>query len=675
MSARIPYLLAAVGTAAGLCLGQKPGDELDMSVKELMQIEVSSVARKQQTLARSAAAVYVITREEIRRSGYGTVPDVLRLAPGLHVAQVGGHTWAIAARGFNGTFANKMLVLVDGRSIYTPHFGGVYWELHDLMVEDIERIEVIRGPGATMWGANAVNGVINIITRSSRSTEGGLAVVAAGNAGEGSSALRFGGRLSENVWFRVYTKLSKHRSAVVGDGRDAGDAWRDGRGGLRFDWEPSSRNAVTIIADATRGQFRETAVLPLVQAPFSREVGSRYGTSAEDLLVRWRHTHRNGTETQVQFYFDSYDRPHPVFSERRHTVDAEFQSRSRLGGIHEITWGGGYRFSRDVAGAGHINVMPNILGLDLFTAFAQDEVQLADGMVLLAAGAKVQRSDFAAVAVQPSARILVEPFRRHVFWGAVSRAVRLPSRLDWDSSIWMTTVPGTPQTRGLPMRIVLAGSDRNVAQPMIAYEAGYRTQISGRAAIDVTAFRHHYQRLRSLELGEPALQMALPPYLTMPATFADGLHGSSWGAEVLAVVKLLPRWNLIATYTETRATYSLRPGIVSSALSGEPAFQPQHLGSLRSQFDLPRGIQFDATWYGTGAVKSPATLPGLIGYKYPVAWSRLDVRGMLPIRRDLKLSVRSGGILDPHREEFRPEIFMIPTEVRRTVDIALEWRF
>jgi iron complex outermembrane receptor protein len=659
---------------AVLCLGQGTTDELDMSIKQLMQLEVTSVARKQQTLARSAAAVYVITREQIHRSGYRNVPDVLRLAPGLHVAQVGAHTWAITARGFNGTFAGKMLVLVDGRSIYTPHYAGVYWELHDLMVEDIERIEVIRGPGATMWGANAVKGVINIITRSARSTQGGLVSVGGGTAGERLTALRYGGRLGERAWYRAYAKYAKHRSALNSGRQEAGDAWSDGRGGLRVDWEPSARDAVTLLTAASRGSFSETALIPTGIAPFIAEAAGQFKTSTQDLLVRWRHTHRNGTETQVQFYFDGYDRPHPIFGENRKTADVDVQSRSRLGRIHELTWGGGYRSSADRAGTGHLHVQPETFGLDLYTAFAQDEVQFADGMVVLTAGAKVQRNDYAGIAVQPTARLLVEPVSKHVFWGSVSRAVRLPSRLDRDSVVWAATLPGMPETRGLPTRVFLHGSESNTAQPMIAVEAGYRTQVSTRLGLDVTAFRHLYQRLRSMERGQPVFTPAALPYLSLPMTFAGGLHGESWGVEAVAQLQLMPRWNLSANYTGMRASYAARADSPLS-FSGESAFQPEHLASLRSQFDLPGRLQLDAAWYAASAVKNPGEMPSIFGYQLPRAWSRMDVRAMWPVRPGLELGCGVNGLVDPRREEFRPEAFLRPAELRRTFDATLDWRF
>jgi iron complex outermembrane recepter protein len=323
---------------------QKLTDDLTAaSLEDLMNIEVTSVSKREEKLFETAAAIYVITQEDIRRSGATSIPELLRMVPGLNVARIDANKWAISARGFNGQFANKMLVLIDGRSVYTPLFSGVYWDVQDTLLADIERIEVIRGPGATLWGANAVNGVINIITKSAKETQGGLLTVGGGSEETGLGSLRYGGPLGKAAHYRIYTKYFNRTDQVDGLGRSTTGQWAIHRGGFRLDWQASRRDAVTFQGDLYHGSISQQAILPRLSPPFTVAVNDPADVGGLNLLTRWSRSASSKSDFTLQFYYDRTQRFDQVVDETRNTYDLDLQHHLAAGRRHDLVGGLGLR--------------------------------------------------------------------------------------------------------------------------------------------------------------------------------------------------------------------------------------------------------------------------------------------------------------------------------------------
>ena len=397
----------------------------ELSLEDLMNIEVTSVSKKPERLSDAAAAVYVITREDIRRSGYTSIPEILRLAPNLQVARVNSSQYAITAQGFNSTtIANKLLVLIDGRSVYTPLFSGVFWDVQDTLIEDIERIEVISGPGGTLWGSNAVNGVINIITRHSRDTTGALVSLGAGTE-ELGAGVRYGAKLGENATLRVYGKGFNRDNTVRGNGTNVEDSWKKGQLGFRTDWARGS-DAFTLQGDGYTGTIDQ--------------VGDDSSISGANLLARWNRTLQGGSALQVLGYFDRTRRVSPgTFGELLDTYDIEAQHRFQLGASHDIVWGGGYRLMHDaVTNSAVLAFLPNVRVLRLANGFLQDSIALRERLNLTL-GVKLESNSYTGLEVQPNARLAWKFRDDALLWSAVSRVVRTPSRLDRD-----LFAPGSP---------------------------------------------------------------------------------------------------------------------------------------------------------------------------------------------------------------------------------------
>ena len=349
----------------------------EFSVEDLLNVEVTSVSKRTQSQSDAAAAVFVITNEDLRRSGVTNIPDALRMVPGLNVARIDANKWAVTARGFNGRFANKLLVLVDGRTVYTPAFSGVYWESVDLPLRDIDRIEVIRGPGATLWGANAVNGVINILTKHAADTQGGWVSLAGGNFERAALGARYGAALGEATYGRAYLKGCKRDEFEHSTGSPAGDEWDTQRFGFRVDSQPRTGDGVTVQGDFYRDRLSQTVLLPSLTSPYSETVADRAEASGANLLGRWRHTSSPRSEYTLQVYHDRFERDELIVRETRQTTDLELQHQLLVGEKQDIVWGLGYRHTRDEFRNSSVATMdPVRRNDDLFNAFFQDEIVL-----------------------------------------------------------------------------------------------------------------------------------------------------------------------------------------------------------------------------------------------------------------------------------------------------------
>jgi iron complex outermembrane receptor protein len=419
----------------GLCsaaLAETDYDELaDMSILELMDVQVTLASRTGQRLADTPAAVHILTQEDIRRSGATSIPELLRLVPGLQVARIDANKWAISSRGFNERFSNKLLVLIDGRTVYLPSFSGLYWEAQDVVLEDIERIEVIRGPGATLWGANAVNGIINVVTKEASRTQGGLLSAAAGIEDRAIVSLRYGGTLGDDRHYRAYAKYTNREAATDTSGNDAGDGWSTMRTGGRLDWHRDEATTMGVEAELLVGDLTNQLRLPVQEQPFFQRQKDDIDVVAGHVQGRWIHTAADlGTWTSHMYY--SYHDRQEFIEQTTHTLDFDLQHQWH-GGIHQLVWGGGYRVSRDEIGSSlALSVAERSRTLDRLSFFVQDDVALIPERFHVIVGSKIEHDEFTGTEVQPNARLRWTPSPSQTYWSAVSRAVRTPSRGEID---------------------------------------------------------------------------------------------------------------------------------------------------------------------------------------------------------------------------------------------------
>jgi iron complex outermembrane receptor protein len=603
-----------------------------LSVEELMNIEVTSVSKSPEKLSEAASAIQVITSDDIRRSGATSLPEALRLASNLEVAQIDSRQWAITARGFNNVFADKMLVLIDGRTVYTPLYAGVYWDAQDTLLEDVDRIEVISGPGATQWGANAVNGVINITTKSAKDTQGGLVLGEAGTALRESGGARYGGELAPGVYYRIYGQYSNRGNSVGTRGQDIQDAWRTGQGGFRVDWDAAADNHLTLQGDLYSGSV-------------TRAGPDDIHLSGANVLGRWTHTLDENSDLKLQVYFDHTYRFIPgSFAETLDTYDVDFQHRLQLGGVHDVVWGLGGRLEDDsITNTAALAFLPPHVTLKSFNVFAQDKIALRKDLLHLTLGTKIEHNDNTGFELEPSARLAWTPDKQQTVWAAVSRALRTPSRVDSD-----LFSPATP-----PYRI--EGGPHVSSETLLAYELGYRVQVAPQLALSLATFYNDYNNLRSLE--------PLKPPAAFPVEISSGLEGDSVGAELTADWRATSNWRLRAGYTELRVSSQPQPGSPDRSSSRSIAADPNHQFSLHSLLDLSASWDFDSTLRYVG----PITNQSVPGY------TELDLRlGWRPAPR-WELSLDGQNLLHNHHAEFNPPGSR--REIERSVSTKASWRF
>jgi iron complex outermembrane recepter protein len=612
----------------------EPTELKSLSIEELMEIDVTSVSRRSEQVSQAAAAVTVITSEDIRRSGVTSLPEALRLANALHVARVDSRTWAISARGFNISTANKLLVLIDGRSVYTPLFSGVFWDVQDVLLEDVDRIEVIRGPGATLWGANAVNGVINIITKSARQTQGGLVNAGAGNEERGFGALQHGGTLGERTWYRAYGKHRSIDALALASGGSAEDPLRMTQGGFRVDGERSDRDSFTLQGDLYQGESGE-----LVRADTDVDGGN--------LLGRWTRRFSETSSLDLQIYWDRTHRRVPTqFEEHRDTWDMELQHRLPFGGgRHDLVWGLGYRVSADdVESTPVLAWVPGERSLDLFTVFAQDEISLVPDRLRLTLGARLESHEIAGTEVQPTVRVAWTPngSERQILWGAVSRAVRAPTRIDEDIRFLSGPV------------VVLQGSSDFDFEKVVAYELGYRIQPRASTSVDFVSFYNVYDDLRSQERptsGAP-----------IPVTLGNNLNAETWGGELRINFQAAPWWRLYSSYNYFQKDLSLDPGSTDPTGGLSEGNDPDSRFALRSYMDLPGRLELDAWLRYVDQLPQP---------RIP-AYTELDLRLGWRATDRLELSLVGQNLLHDQHAEFWT---VVPKEVERSFYGKATWRF
>jgi iron complex outermembrane receptor protein len=648
------------------------GDLTQLSLEDLMTVEVTSVSKKEEHLFEAPAAVYVITQEDIRRSGATSIAEALRMVPGVDVARIDSNKWAISARGFNDEFANKLLVLLDGRSLYDPLFGGVFWDVQDTMLEDIDRIEVIRGPGGTLWGANAVNGVINIITKSAGDTQGGLVSALGGKAVRGIGEARYGARLGDNVAVRVYGKYVNWDSFVTASGRDAADDWQVGRGGFRLDWNATTRDRVMLQGALYQGDVGQLTNRVSLSPPYATTLAERDNISGGDLLGKWHHDFSTDSTADLQVY---YDRTHREFfgaREDRDTFDIDLQHRFQLLPQHEIVWGLGYRLSSDdLRNSFDVALTPSHRNLNLGSAFIQDDITLVAGRLHLIAGSKFEHNDFTGFEFQPSGRLLWTPGARQTLWAAVSRAVRSPTRTDHDVRFNLSVIP-PPPTGGFPTIVAALGNPNFASETLLAYELGYRVEPLPDVFLDVATFYNDYQDLRTLQPGTPVFETQPSPSYVQPLVFQNGMDGQAYGVEVAASWRPTSWCRLSGGYTWLDEQLQLDASSHDVSSLAQVGNAPQNQVNTRAFLNLPWNLELDAALYYVDSLR----VAGGLSVAPIASYIRPDVRlGWHPSER-LDLSVTVQDLVDNHHAEF-PSTFTSgqTVEIERAVFGQIRWRF
>jgi iron complex outermembrane receptor protein len=657
--------LALTAIASVSSAQQLPNDLTTTSLEDLMNIEVTSVSKREEKLFQSAAAIYVITQEEIRRSGLASIPDLLRLVPGLDVARIDGTKWAVSARGFNGRFTNKLLVLIDGRSVYTPETSGVYWEAQDVLLEDIERIEVIRGPGGTLWGANAVNGVINIITKHSRDTQGSLVTTGGGSEERGFGSARYGGKISEKAGYKVYGKYFNRRGLLDAAGDSANDGQQALRGGGRLDWELTERDSLSLQGEIYRTNLRETVTNISPAAPFAPHTNTAGVFTGGHVLGRWTRTLSKGSETALQFYYDRFNRDVFDLQESISTLDLDFQHHFAMGQRHDIVWGLGYRMISDGTNrnsANPVQFTPQEKNLRLLSAFAQDEFTLIADRLQLTLGTKLEHDDYSGFEVQPTARLLWTLSNHQTMWGAVSRAVRTPSRADRGIRVNAAAFPVAGGTTAI---LALLGDENTTSEVLRAFELGYRVQPARKFALDIATFYNLYDRLQTLEPLRPFFESEpQPPHLVVPLRFSNLMRGETYGLEASANWNATHYWRLSGGYSFLRMQLHRYAESLDQVGEGAEGQNPRHQFQLHSFLTLPGHFDLDASLYQTSS-RVTDRIP---------SYTRFDARLGWRVRENVELSVALQNLLDKQHPEFSG-VGVLTSQPTRAAYGKLTWRF
>jgi len=643
---------------------ERPIDLTELSLEELMEIEVTSVAKKGQKVSEAAAAIYVITQEDIRRSGATSIPEVLRMVPGLQVARINAHTWAISSRGFNNEFANKLLVLIDDRSVYTPLFSGVYWDVQDVLLEDVERIEVIRGPGAALWGANAVNGVINIITKSAKDTQDGLVSAGGGSEERGFGGVRYSGKLGQEAYYRIYTKYFNRDDSADPSGHSTSDDWDVLRGGFRVDWDVTEQDSLTLHGDIYRGEAGGMVTLTSLSPPFAQPTVDINDIAGGNLVGRWRHMFSETSDLAFQWYYDRTERDSLILKEVRDTLDFDFQHHFSLGRRQDFVWGLGYRFTTDkLTNSFTVSFDPTSRGLHLMSAFAQDELTIVKNLLRLTLGSKFEVNSFTKLEVQPNVRLLWTPHERHTLWAAVSRAVRTPSRSERDVRI---NIAAFPDPSGLTNLVSGFGSPDFESENLLAYEFGYRVQPVRHLSLDLAAFYNVYEDLRTADPGAPFLEdTPSPPHLVVPLQASNGMDGEAYGVEIAASWNVTNHWRLNVGYTLLKMHLHGGVSLGDSSLQSAEGDSPQNQFHLRSYLDLSHKLNWDVALYYVDSLPS-LDVPSYVQVDTRLAWHPTEA---------LEVSLELQNLLDDRHQEFGSSFLVSPTEIERGVYGKITWRF
>jgi iron complex outermembrane recepter protein len=626
-----------------------PQNLADVSIEDLMKVEVTSASKKPESLSQAPAAIFVITGEEIRRGGFSSIPDALRMVPGLHVAQQNAHIWVVAARGFSSLFNNKMLVLIDGRSIYSPEFGGVWWDVQDPPLEDIDRIEVIRGPGGTLWGANAVNGVINIVTKPAAKTQGAQVVSSAG-LNEGYAArVRYGGEAPNNLAYRLYGTTNYWLPSVGASGVPNYDEWTISQGGMRVDWNASTKDVISFDGQGYSGRIHDLG-LDFDPATVTLQTPTDFVVKGGHLLLRWKREFNERSSTDLLGYCDWTVRSDTFSGDDRNTCDIELQHNYVLTQRQSLTWGGSILTTAGVPGHSQFLTWSPMYRRDsTYSALAQYDLTVIPNKLRLIAGSKFEHNPYTGFEYQPQIRAVWTPKTSHAVWLAFSRAVTTPTRLESDVHAPVELLAQQP-----PTLLIVEGEPDNTSELLHAYELGYRFEWKQRFAFDAALYYNGYDNLIGPgPFGQPFINPA-PFFIGVPVPYVNLGGGQTHGLELYLKCTPVRRWTLSAGITELRGN-SVNGLQVPATLAA-----PRHQVNLQSRFSLTNYLNFDAGYYYYDATEG-------IG-----AVNRLDIGISTQPYHEFSFSVWGRNLSSDHHPETTGYAF-INGEVPRTVVFKLIW--
>jgi iron complex outermembrane receptor protein len=653
---------------------------VDLSLEELTKLEFSTASRRSQKANEIAAAVFVITQDDIRRSGARSIPEALRLAPGLQVAQINASTWAISARGFNGRFANKLLVLMDGRTLYTPTFSGTYWDSQDTLIEDIERIEVMRGPAGTIWGTNAVNGIINIITKRAAQTTGLMTGVEIEQDGSAAAHMRVGSSEEDRHAWRVYTKAFQRGENALLDGQAAYDSTDQIRIGGRADLQVSANDELAISAEAYRGNNGQSLtgwILDPLTAGDRPIFGANEEIDGAWAMAAWTHRTSGDSRFDLQTYAEHADRKSPLYGERRDTVDMHLQHSLGRIGRHTLTWGIGARWTHDdFERSSLLSITPTQYSHWLYSGYAQDQISTFDDRLQLTAGMRVENSEFGDTAVLPNLRANWQLSDHSSLWWSAGRGERRPSRAEFDLKISVALEGGsTLNPLPMPVDFSLVGSPTFKSERLTSYETGWRWQPSDQWLLDVSLYFDRYERLRStpgvtlrcepagiLIVNDPACLFGATS-VSAVASVSNTVHGDIYGGEVIARWSPLRHWRLTGSYVLVHKDIQA-PVIDPTILMLMIGQDPQHQFGLRSTLSIGPHWDWDVSARNVDRLE-PFSTSGYTELGTRIAWRPAA---------EWEIGLIGSNLLhDSHSEAISELGDLAPTAIERSISLQVRW--
>lgn len=636
------------------------------SLENLMNIQVTSVSKTEQKLSQTAAAVFVITQEDIARSGATSIPDLLRMVPGMDVAQINANTWAINARGLNARFSNELQVLVDGRSVYTDSFGGVFWDQLDLPLEDIERIEVIRGPGGSIWGGNSVNGVINIITKKASETKGVMVVGGGGTEGGGFGTVQYGGAAGKTADFRVFVRYFNEGHLPDASGQNGGDGWHALRGGFRSDSQPTTRDSLTVQGDLySVREGSPTFAMDSVTTPAPVPVEEIFNIGGGFIQGVWKHEASAKSDTTLEISYDKYQR-NDMLRDNHGTLDVNFQDHLARGGRNNFLWGGEYRRSTSISQGGFfLSYTPADLNTNLYSAFARNEISLIPERLIVTVEGRIEHNYFSGFNFMPSVRAAWSLNSRSTVWAAVSRAVQTPSAVDTDLRANLASFPGPGGTTEL---LSFFGNPNLKDAGVDAFEAGYRAALMSTLTLDLTAYYNRYDHQETDEPGVPFFEASpAPPHLVLPLTYENLMHGEAHGLEVSANWRPEHWWTLSPGYAFEQIHMHLAASSQdTTSVAGAQGASPVHSAQLRSNVQLWRGLSWDASAYFAGRLTDPVV----------PSYTRVDTQLSWRLSEGATVSLVGQNLAQDQHEEFVDTLGTVrSTDVKRSAYVKFTARF
>ena len=636
-----------------------------LTLEELGNVKVTTASKEPEQVWKTSAAIFVITQEDIQRSGATSIPEALRLAPGVEVARIDSNRWSIGIRGFGSRLSRDVLVLIDGRTVYTTLLAGTYWEVQNVLLEDVDRIEVIRGPGGIIWGPNAVNGVINIITKSSKETHGSLVSAGGGNVEGGFLNTRYGGGNGKGLDYRAYG-MGFDRLPEFHPNGDDYDGWRDLQGGFRMDYARNDRDTYTLQGDLYDEGTGETVTAVTYTPPYSQILQGAGRLSGGNLLARWHRLQGDGKDIQVQAYYDRTSRREPNFADLRNTFDVDFLDRFRLPGQQQISWGLGARasFGDNPTIVSGLYFIPQRRTDELFSGFFQDEISLLPDRLSLSLGTKLLKTNYTGLQWQPSARLLWTISEKQTLWAAFTHAVRTPSAAE--RAFYLTGFIGIDGSSGLPVFARFNANPNFRSEELNGYEVGFRRLFGKNLYVDLSAFYNHYSDLFSEDIvgGFSVEDSPAPTHILLPAEFGNGLLGTTRGVEVAPEWRPKPFWRLTASYSFLqmelqRSPHSLDVG-TAPIIEGS---SPRHEATAQSGFDLPKALSLDLTYRYVSALSAQNIR----------SYSTADARLAWRARPYLRLAVVGQNLFQPYHYEYasdpRPNV-----AIKRAAYAEITWQ-